>query len=148
LKAVSEDATYFKIFRVLLHLVFIVADWQWVEIWPSLNYLEGSFFDPSLSQPSISRLKSISKMQDLPGHPAPEEFCYGALLTTLFARFRAGGYLNEMIVINLVFAFSLLPTEPSLPFEQCRYAVRALAFGVSPFHLFAPARQRLGPFPS
>jgi hypothetical protein len=30
-----------------------------------------------------------------------------------------------MIVINLVFAFSLLPTEPSLPFEQSHYVVLA-----------------------
>jgi hypothetical protein len=64
-------------------------------------------------------------MQDLPGHPAPEEFRYGALLTTFFARFQARGYRKEMIVIKLVFAFSLLPTEPSLPFEQSHYAVLA-----------------------
>jgi hypothetical protein len=52
------------------------------------------------------------------------------------------------MVTNLAFAFLLLPTEPLLPFAQCRCAVLASSFGALPFRLFAPTRQRLGPFPS
>jgi hypothetical protein len=118
----------------------------------------GSFFwrerkrwrnlEPSFLQPSILCLKMISKVCDQREISAPEQFCHVALLTMLFAGFRAGGYLNEMMAPNLVFAFSLLPTEPLLPFAQCRCAVLASSFGALPFRLFGPTQQRLGPFPS
>jgi hypothetical protein len=48
----------------------------------------------------------------------------------------------------LVFAFSLLPTEPLLLSAQCQCAARALAFEDAPFRLFSPAPPRSDPFPS
>src|ERR1019366_4853659 len=50
-------------------------------------------------------------------------------------RFPAGEPQNYVAGIRLVFAFSLLPTEPSLPFQQGHCAVLALAFGAAPFRL-------------